>query len=100
MLAGSVQRLLDIIAGGNGGQFEIDSDDRNLKLGVTAFGDMLSLTVSDVTDLKRRESSFRLLFDNNPMPMWVFDADTTGVPQRQRRGRAALWIQPATSSCA
>ncbi len=37
---------------------------------------MLSLTVSDVTDLKRRESSFRLLFDNNPMPMWVFDADT------------------------
>jgi diguanylate cyclase (GGDEF)-like protein/PAS domain S-box-containing protein len=39
---------------------------------------MLSLTVSDVTDLKRREASFRLLFDNNPMPMWVFDAETTG----------------------
>jgi diguanylate cyclase (GGDEF)-like protein/PAS domain S-box-containing protein len=73
-----VQRLIQIIDGGNGGQFEIDSDDRNLKLGVTAFGDMLSLTVSDVTDLKRRESSFRLLFDNNPMPMWVFDAETTG----------------------
>jgi diguanylate cyclase (GGDEF)-like protein/PAS domain S-box-containing protein len=72
-----VQRLIEIIDGGNGGQFEIDSDDRNLKLGVTAFGDMLSLTVSDVTDLKRRESSFRLLFDNNPMPMWVFDAKTT-----------------------
>ena len=72
-----VQRLIEIIDGDNGGQFEIDSDDRNLKLGVTAFGDMLSLTVSDVTDLKRRESSFRLLFDNNPMPMWVFDAETT-----------------------
>jgi len=72
-----VQRLIEIIDGGNGGQFEIDNDDRNLKLGVTAFGDMLSLTVSDVTDLKRRESSFRLLFDNNPMPMWVFDAETT-----------------------
>jgi diguanylate cyclase (GGDEF)-like protein/PAS domain S-box-containing protein len=72
-----LQRLIEIIDGGNGDQFEIDSDDRNLKLGVTAFGDMLSLTVSDVTDLKRRESSFRLLFDNNPMPMWVFDAETT-----------------------
>jgi diguanylate cyclase (GGDEF)-like protein/PAS domain S-box-containing protein len=70
------QRLLEIVGGGGDGQFEIDSDERNLKLGVTAFGDMLSLTVSDVTDLKRRESSFRLLFDNNPMPMWVFDADT------------------------
>src|SRR5262249_35601736 len=43
----------------------------------TAFGDIVSLTISDVTDLKRREASFRLLFDNNPMPMWVFDAETT-----------------------
>ena len=34
--------------------------------------------MSDVTALKRREASFRLLFDNNPMPMWVFDAETTG----------------------
>ena len=38
---------------------------------------MLSLTISDVTALKRREASFRLLFDNNPMPMWVFDVETT-----------------------
>jgi diguanylate cyclase (GGDEF)-like protein/PAS domain S-box-containing protein len=72
-----VERLLRVVKGGEGEQFEIDSDDRNLKLGVTAFGDILALTVSDVTALKRREASFRLLFDNNPMPMWVFDAETT-----------------------
>ncbi len=72
-----IERLRDIIGNGCGGQFEIDSDDRCLKLGATAFGDMLSLTVSDVTAIKRREVSFRLLFDNNPMPMWVFDAETT-----------------------
>jgi diguanylate cyclase (GGDEF)-like protein/PAS domain S-box-containing protein len=72
-----IGRLLDVIGNGNGDQFEIDSDDRNLRLGVKAFGDVLSLTVSDVTALKRREASFRLLFDNNPMPMWVFDAETT-----------------------
>jgi diguanylate cyclase (GGDEF)-like protein/PAS domain S-box-containing protein len=70
-----IERLFDIIGGGHGGQFEIDSEDRCLSLGATAFGDMLSLTVSDVTAIKRRESSFRLLFDNNPMPMWVFDAE-------------------------
>jgi diguanylate cyclase (GGDEF)-like protein/PAS domain S-box-containing protein len=69
--------LCDIVSGSNGGQIEIDRDDRCLGLGVTAFGDMLSLTVSDVTALKRSEVSFRLLFDNNPMPMWVFDAETT-----------------------
>lgn len=73
-----VARLLGVINSGNCDQFEIDSDQRNLKLGVTAFGDILSLTISDVTALKRREASFRLLFDNNPMPMWVFDAETTG----------------------
>jgi diguanylate cyclase (GGDEF)-like protein/PAS domain S-box-containing protein len=73
-----IERLLEVIKRGSRDQFEIDSDDRNLKLGATAFGDILSLTVSDVTTLKRREASFRLLFDNNPMPMWVFDAQTTG----------------------
>ncbi len=73
-----IERLLGVINSGDRDQFEIDSDHRNLKLGANAFGDILSLTISDVTALKRREASFRLLFDNNPMPMWVFDAETTG----------------------
>jgi diguanylate cyclase (GGDEF)-like protein/PAS domain S-box-containing protein len=72
-----IERLLDVIKSGSPDQFEIDSEERCLKLGATAFGDILALTVSDVTALKRREASFRLLFDNNPMPMWVFDAKTS-----------------------
>src|SRR6202047_2764900 len=74
-----IERLRGVIRSGNRDQFEIDSDQRNLKLGANAFGDILSLTISDVTALKRREASFRLLFDNNPMPMWVFDAETTEI---------------------
>jgi diguanylate cyclase (GGDEF)-like protein/PAS domain S-box-containing protein len=70
-------RLLNVVATSGRDQFEIDCDDRNLQLGASAFGDMLSLTISDVTALKRREASFRLLFDHNPMPMWVFDVETT-----------------------
>ncbi|HET7888332.1 MAG TPA: sensor domain-containing diguanylate cyclase, partial [Bradyrhizobium sp.] len=70
------ERLLAVIGSGKADQFELDSDERSLKLGVVAFGDILALTISDVTALKRREASFRLLFDNNPMPMWVFDAET------------------------
>jgi diguanylate cyclase (GGDEF)-like protein/PAS domain S-box-containing protein len=73
-----IRRLLDVVARGERDQFEIDSDDRSLRLGANVFADILSLTISDVTALKRREASFRLLFDNNPMPMWVFDAQTTG----------------------
>ena len=30
----------------------------------------------DITDLKRREESSRLLFDENPIPMWVVDKET------------------------
>jgi diguanylate cyclase (GGDEF)-like protein/PAS domain S-box-containing protein len=30
----------------------------------------------DITDLKRREASFRLLFEENPLPMWVADVNT------------------------
>jgi diguanylate cyclase (GGDEF)-like protein/PAS domain S-box-containing protein len=33
----------------------------------------------DITDLKRREASFRLLFDANPVPMLVFAADNLAI---------------------
>lgn len=33
-------------------------------------------THEDRTELKRREESFRLLFDNNPMAMWLFDRES------------------------
>jgi diguanylate cyclase (GGDEF)-like protein/PAS domain S-box-containing protein len=72
-----VGRLLEVIGGGTSATFEIDSHDRNLSLSATAFGDIVSVTISDVTSLRKREESFRLLFDGNPMPMWVFDSETT-----------------------
>lgn len=33
-------------------------------------------THEDITEARRREASFRLLFDNNPVPMWVRDIET------------------------
>jgi diguanylate cyclase (GGDEF)-like protein/PAS domain S-box-containing protein len=30
----------------------------------------------DITELKQREASFRLLFEGNPIPMWVYDQDS------------------------
>ena len=30
----------------------------------------------DITDLKEREAMFRMMFDSNPVPMWVFDRET------------------------
>ncbi len=33
-------------------------------------------THEDVTEAKRREESFRLLFEDNPVPMWITDLET------------------------
>lgn len=41
----------------------------------TGDGDSIGARV-DLTELRRREESFRLLFDENPIPMWVVDQDT------------------------
>jgi len=68
--------LLKTVLGGRGEQLEIASDGRYLRMSATAFADVISLSISDVTAMKRRDASFRLLFDNNTMPMWVFDAET------------------------
>jgi diguanylate cyclase (GGDEF)-like protein/PAS domain S-box-containing protein len=74
-----MERLFGVVAQGGREQFELDSDDRNLRLGAHAFGDIVSLTIADVTALKRREASFRLLFDNNPVPMGIFDKATAKI---------------------
>lgn len=41
----------------------------------TADGGSIGVRI-DITDLKRREASFRLLFEENPLPMWVADSQT------------------------
>jgi diguanylate cyclase (GGDEF)-like protein/PAS domain S-box-containing protein len=33
-------------------------------------------THEDITEEKKREASFRLLFESNPMPMWLLDLET------------------------
>ncbi|HEY4773819.1 MAG TPA: PAS domain S-box protein, partial [Xanthobacteraceae bacterium] len=41
----------------------------------TSDGGSIGIRV-DITELKQREATFRLLFDGNPLPMYVFDAQT------------------------
>jgi len=43
----------------------------------TSDGGVIGLRM-DITDLKQREASFRLLFDDNPVPMFVLQRDTQG----------------------
>jgi diguanylate cyclase (GGDEF)-like protein/PAS domain S-box-containing protein len=41
----------------------------------TADGGIIGVRV-DVTELKNREASFRLLFEHNPIPMWVLERES------------------------
>jgi diguanylate cyclase (GGDEF)-like protein/PAS domain S-box-containing protein len=60
--------------GGQGvGQSADDKREVHLQVGMASVGDLLSVTLTDIGDLKRREASFRLLFDGNPVPMWLYD---------------------------
>lgn len=42
---------------------------------VCPMDNLLSVALHDITEVKLRENSFRLLFEGNPVPMWIFDPD-------------------------
>jgi diguanylate cyclase (GGDEF)-like protein/PAS domain S-box-containing protein len=44
----------------------------------TSDGGSIGLRV-DITEMKQREASFRLLFDSNPVPMFVYALDDEGI---------------------
>ena len=60
---------------------------------LTEDGGIIGLRV-DITELKQREASFRLLFDSNPVPMIVCALGDEQYSRRQRRCDPALWLQP------
>ena len=60
---------------------------------LTGDGGVIGLRV-DITELKQREASFRLLFDSNPVPMIVVRPGRRADPWRQRRRGRALRLQP------
>ena len=70
-------RLIASIGAGRFDQFEFafkrGNSEVDVNVSVASVGDLLSMTLTDIGDLKRREASFRLLFDGNPMPMWLYD---------------------------
>jgi diguanylate cyclase (GGDEF)-like protein/PAS domain S-box-containing protein len=76
----SFERLLATLETGRHDRFELalgqTGAETYLNVGVAAVGDLVSATLSDIGELKRREASFRLLFDGNPVPMWLYDPDS------------------------
>ncbi len=80
-IGSDTRRMLDRFTLGVGSaqpdQFEFSFERQNvevhLHVGIASVGDLLSITMTDIGDIKQREASFRLLFDGNPVPMWLYD---------------------------
>jgi PAS domain-containing protein len=51
----------------------------HLSIGVAAVGDLISATLTDITDIRHREESFRLLFEENPVPMLLYEPESLRI---------------------
>ncbi|TDR89050.1 EAL domain-containing protein [Enterovirga rhinocerotis] len=76
-----LDRLCRVLQDGSTDAFEYSFDLRpgggwlHLQVEAGCVGDLLALVVTDVGGIKAREESYRLLFEDNPMPMWVCDGE-------------------------
>jgi len=72
-LSGMFDHLLAALGADRSSEFQLamarDGRNIHLKVGIAAIGDLLSATLTDISDVSEREASFRLLFDGNPVPM-------------------------------
>ena len=86
VLAGTgFERCLDKLraaVSGSSGQIdslECSANGTSLQIGITATGSLLTVTLTDVGDLKARETLFRSMFDDNPVPMVLRDSGGRAV---------------------
>ncbi|GGK17598.1 putative bifunctional diguanylate cyclase/phosphodiesterase [Salinarimonas ramus] len=75
-----VSRLAGVLESGERISFEIDLPLTGrivpVRVNAAAFGDLLSLGITDISVFRDREARFRLLYEDNPAPVWVYDVET------------------------
>ena len=54
---------------------------QHLRASVVYSGDLVAITLSDITEIKERENSVRQLFERNPIPHFVFEPETLRILQ-------------------
>ena len=56
--------------------FDAGGRRRDVQVGISPSDDLFAVTFTDVSEMKAREESFRLLFEANPLPMTICDRET------------------------
>ncbi|MDQ0326316.1 diguanylate cyclase (GGDEF)-like protein/PAS domain S-box-containing protein [Rhodopseudomonas julia] len=77
-----------------GATFEGEAGARHLRFGVAPTGDLVSVTVSDIADIRAREEALRTLFDDNPVPMWLVDKESRQIIRVNRAASAHYGYGP------
>jgi diguanylate cyclase (GGDEF)-like protein/PAS domain S-box-containing protein len=74
-----IAHLDRLLTSGGQERFEITTqaagETIHVAVSLTLMGDLICASLTNITDLKEREESYRLLFDANPMPMWIVDVE-------------------------
>lgn len=110
---GAMARLVSMQSDGSTDQFEVEyprPSGQSSYFSVHAAGmkDLVAISLVDITEVKHREASFRLLFQDNPLPMMVYDAESLqildvnkttvqhyGYSVEEMQNRTMLDIRPA-----
>ncbi|SKA06898.1 putative bifunctional diguanylate cyclase/phosphodiesterase [Consotaella salsifontis] len=86
VFAGSdpIAEIADAVAKGERKVFEAaaitgDEAPRHLRFGVAPVGSLVSLTLTDIADIRAREDVLRTLFDDNPVPTWLADRESLAI---------------------
>ncbi len=72
-------RCVAVFNRGGADQFEIEcplDNHKYLRIGIVTMGDVLAVTLTDISGIKAQNKSFRLLFESNPVPMWLHSPES------------------------
>ncbi len=92
---GAFAGLFGVAEKGGSARFEIETasasnETTHFSVNASAMGDLVAVTLTDISDIKAREASFRLFFDGSPMPTALCDPESFGF-LAVNDAAAALW---------
>jgi diguanylate cyclase (GGDEF)-like protein/PAS domain S-box-containing protein len=80
---GAIDRLVELHRKGGAVQFDFTYPGQQgllyFSIRATAMNGLVSASLFDVSDIKQREESFKLLFQGSPLPMFVYDRNTLAM---------------------
>ena len=80
---GALDKLVAVHNSGQAAEFDFvypgETGVRHFSMRAAAMNGLVSASLFDITEIRNREESFKLLFQDSPLPMVVYDPQTLGM---------------------